>query len=141
LSITYQDQINSLDAAYQRLSGHRFKASGLLTGREYAWSQFLDAGYTLKEIEETVTHIRRGVQCGKRHEAALGFRRLISDLGTFEDEACLADAEKRNAKPALPPKERVVQQARPVARPEAADAGRPAVSVGELIARLREAAR
>ena len=106
-----QSQINVLDAAYQKLTNRPFRASGLMTGREYAWHNYLAAGYGLKELEETVLHIKRGILNGHRNEGALNFRRLIADLGVFEDEHSLALAEKRNAKPAPSPKQQVLREA------------------------------
>jgi hypothetical protein len=133
-----QDEINRLDLAYQKLTGHRFKASSLLTGREYAWSNFLTAGYTIHDLEFTILWIKRGILDGKRYEAALGFRRLIGELQTFEDENATANAERRNAKPHVPPKEQVVQQFRPTVT--SAPVKSDAKPIGFYIEQMRKAA-
>ncbi len=134
-----QLQINRLDDAYQRFSDHHFRASGVVTGREQAWHAFIQAGYGFKELETTLVWIKDGIRKGKRHEPALGFRRLIMDLATFEDEHAAAMAERRNAKPHASPKERVLVQARPVALPERVLANDSAQHVSVYIKALRDA--
>lgn len=136
-----QSQINLLDTAYQKLSGRSFRASGLLTGREYAWSNFLQAGYTLKDLDDVIVWIRRGIHEGKRHEAALGFRRLILDLMVFDDELATCRAERRNAKPAPSPKQQVLREAHTAERttkPAPETTKHVAPIVDHWIAKMRE---
>ena len=110
-----QDEINRLDLAYQKMTGHHFRASGVITGREQAWATFLRAGYTVHDLEETILWIKRGILAKKRFEGALKFRTLISNLDTWEDECATAKAEKRNAKPQSSPRDRAVGMLRPKA--------------------------
>jgi hypothetical protein len=133
-----QDEINRLDLAYQKLTGRKFKASGIITGREQIWHAFIHVGFTIKDLEDVILWIKRGILSGIRHEAAINFRRLVGDLGVFEDELQTCRAELRNAKPHVTPKEQVVQQFRPtvVSAPAKSDAKH----VGELIAELKRAA-
>lgn len=137
-----QAEVDRLDLAYQKLSDRAFKASGLLTGREYAWSQFITAGYGVKDLEDVVLWIKRGILDGRRHEAALGFRRLIADLGVFEDELSTCRAERRSAKPAPSPKEQVLQHVSPVQseRKPSSDAKHVAEYVNKWLEKMREAA-
>lgn len=135
---TIQPEIDRLDRCYQKLTTRTFRASGVITGREYAWSQFIKVGYTVADLEDCLLWIKRGIQRGVRHEPALGFRRLIGDLMIFEDELAAARAENRNAKPAPSPKERVLEQARPtVSSVPVRDAAKPAGQV-DWIKALRE---
>ncbi len=133
-----QVEVDRLDLAYQKLTGRAFKASGLLTGREFAWSTFISAGYSVRDLEVTILHIKRGILDGKRHEAALGFRRLIGDIGVFEDELQTALAERRNSKPAPTPKEQVLQHVSPVASER--KPSKEAKPIGFYIEQLRKAA-
>lgn len=137
---TMQDEIDRLDLAYTKLTGRQFQASGLITGREYLWIQFYNAGYRESDLEEVILWIKQRIRVGKCTEAALKFRSLISDLGKFEDELATCRAERRNAKPAPRPKERVLGQFRPKAvetAPESVTA-KPIATV-DWIAELRRA--
>ncbi len=72
----------------------------------------------------------------------MGFRRLISDLGVFEDELSTCRAERRNSKPAPTPKEQVLQHVSPVAseRKPPSDAKHVGEYVNKWIEKMREAA-
>ncbi len=133
-----QAEVDRLDLAYQKLTGRKFKASGLLTGREYAWVNFIRSGFTVHDLEVTIIHIKRGILDGKRFEAALGFRRLIADLMVFEDECNNAHAERRNSKPAPTAKEQVLQHVSPVQ--SESKPSKEAKPIGFYIEQMRKAA-
>jgi hypothetical protein len=135
--------IDRLDLAFQKLTDRAFQSSGVVTGREQGWKAFLDAGFTLINLEETILWIKRGIREGHRREGALKWRTLIGDLQTFQDEHSTALAERRNTKPQPSPKDRVVAQARPLACPQCAqvgDASKPASEyVKSALEKLRQA--
>lgn len=131
-----QEEINRLDLAYQKLSGHKFKSNGIITGREYGWRNFIEAGFKVVDLETVILHIKKKILDGYAHEPRLAWRRLIGDVQIFEDELATALAEKRNLKPTPSPKERVVAQCRPVAV-ESARIENTARPIRDWIAELR----
>jgi hypothetical protein len=134
-----QAQINFLDTSYQKLSGVVFKARGVITGREEAWARFIKAGFTVQDLETVILWIKRRIREGKRDIGALRFSTLISATERFEEELGLSLAEKRNAKPAATPRERVIALARPtVSEPTVTNTAKP---IGEWIEQLRKAAQ
>lgn len=134
-----QLQIDQLELAFQKLTGHTFKVSGVVSGREQGWYEFIKAGFTVEDLKEVILWIRQGIHGGVRRQGALKWLSLIGNLQVFEDELQTAKAEKRNAKHHATPKERVIAQARPVALPERATTNDSAKHVSVYIKALRDA--
>lgn len=131
-----QEEINRLDLAYQKLTNRAFRTGGIVTGREQGWVAFINAGFTVADLETVVLWIKGKILAGIYHEPRLAWRRLIADLQNFEDELATAKAEKRNAKPQPTPRDRVLSQARPTVV-ESVSADVTAKPIGDYIAKLR----
>lgn len=139
-----QSQINLLESAYTKLAGRVFRASGVITGREQGWCAFINAGFTVRDLEDVILYIKRGIKDGIRFEAALKWNNLVADLGRFEDELQTMQAEKRNAKPAPSPKQQVLREAHTAeraTRPAPETTKHVAPIVEHWIAKMREAAQ
>lgn len=108
-----QAQIDLLDTTYQKLSGFRFKASGAVTGREYAWAAYLKAGFNVQDLDTVLVSLNRKIKEGTRFEGSKRFSTLVGNLDRMDEELGLALAEKRHVKPAITNRERVIAQARP----------------------------
>lgn len=106
-------KVSLLDMAYQKLTGFQFKLRGVVTGREQAWHAFIQAGFTLEDLDTVLTWLNRRIREGKRDTGSRRFSTLIANLDRFDEELSMAKAEKRNVRPPVTPKERVIEQARP----------------------------
>jgi hypothetical protein len=130
-----EQSIKRLHDEYLRLVGGKL----LLTlDRMYWWGQWASHGWGVEDLRTVIGHLQQQIAKGKRYHGALRWSRLIQQADVFEEELILANAERRNAKPHVTPKEQVVQQFRPtvVSAPVKSDAKH----VGELIAELKRSA-
>lgn len=122
-----QAKINVLDMAFQKLSGFQFKMRGVITGREQAWAAYLNAGFTLDDLDTVLVWINRRIKEGKRDIGAKRFSTLIGNLDRFDEELGMAKAQQRNTRPAPTARDRVVAQFRPVVAEQTPQTGaRPA---------------
>jgi hypothetical protein len=131
-----QAQINFLDGAYQKLSGIKFHARGVITGREEAWHRFIQEGFTVAQLETVILWLKRGIREERRQPNCLRFSTLI-EPDRFDEELGLAEAEKRNLRPAPSPKDIALSQLRPTTT-EQAPVGR-AIPISDVIAAMRRA--
>lgn len=138
--------INQLHAEYARMIGDPAFPNNLW--RVLAWDSWLGRGYTLSDLRLVVEHIQRGIKTGKRNEGALRFRRLIEDMGNFDEELAMARAETRNQRPPPDPKASVVRALPTLAQTITKAETEAAKPVGEIanewvkgLAKMREAAR
>lgn len=132
-----QTQISLLGTCYTKLTGFQLRHSGACNPRERFWFEWIKAGFTISDLETVILWLKGRIRSGVRRPECLKFHNLIEDPFRFEEELQLAKAEKRNAKPAPSPHEKVVSAFRacdPV--PPITDAKH----VSELIQNLRAAA-
>lgn len=136
-----REEIEHLHKAYCESTGQEIR---LAFDREHAWYLFLQAGFTLDDVQLVGNFLRRAVEKGERNPGCLRFRNMIEPLNFFEEELQLVRAAMRNFKPAPTEKEKTIRAFRPTAsapEPVQMDA-RPAKEVvGRLIDDLRKAAR
>ncbi len=131
-----QSEIDALHAEYLRLVGGDLTLS---MDRIYWWGQWRLKGWGIEELRLVIGHIQNGIKAKRRNLGALKWSNLIQQIDRYEEEIIEARAEKRNAKPHVTPKERVISQARPTIAPVAPGTTREAKPVGEYIAQLRAA--
>lgn len=108
-----QAQISLLDNAYQKLSGLTLRTRGVVSGREEAWYNWMQAGFTLHDLELVIIWLKRRQREGKRDIGSMRFSTLIGNIDRFTEELSMAEAELRNCHPPPSAKEKVIQQARP----------------------------
>ena len=134
-----QDQITHLGEHYSRLTDMPLTHRGVVNPREFAWHQWIKAGFTEADLTLVVGWLKTRIRAKVRNPECLKFSNLIADPFKFEEELALARAEKRNAKPARDARQVVLAQARPVVcEPVTTMTAKP---IGEYIAALREAAQ
>ena len=134
-----QSQISCFASAYAKLTGFNLQHRGVFDHRERAWFDFIKAGFSIADLETVILHLKRGIREGKRNPGALRFSNLIERADLFGEELELAKAQKRNLRPAPTPRERVMQQARPVVCDQTQ--GDTAKPISFYIEQLREAAK
>lgn len=134
-----QAEIDYLDTAYQKLSGVKFKARGVITGREDGWFRFVNAGFTAYDLETVILWLKGRVRQGKRDIGCLRWSSLIGQPDRFDEELGLCLAEKRNERPPVSPKARVLAQARPNVC-EAVETGHEARPISFWVEQMRQAA-
>lgn len=89
-----QSEIDRLDLAYQKLCSRKFRTGGIVTGREQGWAAFINAGFTVADLETVILWIKGKILAGIYHEPRLAWRRLIADLQldsgttTFASQTC-----------------------------------------------------
>ena len=111
-------EISRCSLAYQKLSGLKLDHRGVFDHRSRSWFEWLQAGYTVHDLETVILHLKRGIRDGKRNPGCLRFSNLIERPDLFGEELELAKAEIRNRKPEPSPKAQVQQQWSPtVAEP------------------------
>lgn len=138
--MSIQDTITQLGACYTRLTGMPLTHRGVVNPREFAWHQWIKAGFVEADLVDVVTWLKTRIKAGVRHPECLKFSNLIADPYRFEEELALAKAERRNAKPVRDARERVLAQARPVVS-EPVRITSTAKPIAEYIRALREAAQ
>lgn len=136
-TLPLKTQIDRLTLAYHKLTGFP-PARGVTSYRDYAWIEWINAGYTEQDLEIVIARIKKGIREGWRYRGSLRFSTLIGRPELFQEELDVALAEKRNEPKPKTPKERVIAQARPVI--SEAPVNHSAVPVSVLIQNLRKAA-
>lgn len=118
ISITPREaMINNLMSCYTKTTGIPLNHRGVCNPWAPMFSAFIDAGYTEKDLEFVITHLRGQIRDEKRNWGILKIDNLLGDIFRFEQELGLARAQTRNARPAPTGKDRAVAQLRPEAAP------------------------
>jgi len=141
-------EISRLDLAFQKLTGQKFaRVSGVCNPHEAFWFRFIQAGFTVHDLEIVILWLKEQIRAEKRHPACITFRRLVQNLDTFEDELAYATAEKRNLPAPKTAREQELGCLRPEVdapqRPQSTPlrVKRPRDTIPKLIAALREAVK
>lgn len=105
-------QVAELLEIYSRVTGIRFRM-GLAFDRERQAFELLRAGITLAEFEMVLTHLMAKVRKGERNIGCVRWSTIVGRIDVCEEELGMAQAERRNLRPAPTPKEQALQQLRP----------------------------
>lgn len=105
-------QIQSFAHAYASITGMHLR-SGLAFDRERQLFDVIKAGVTLADFEMVLRHLMWQIKQGKRNLGAVRWSNIVARIDLLDEEIQMAKAERRNAKPAPSPKERVLNQLRP----------------------------
>lgn len=104
--------VASLLEIYSRITGIRFRM-GLAFDRERQAFELLRAGITLAEFEMVLTHLMGKVRRGERNIGCVRWSTIVGRLDVLDEEIGMAQAERRNLRPAPTPKEQALQQLHP----------------------------
>lgn len=133
-----QKKIDAYADAYAKITGFRLNVRGIFCDRVTFWYQFIQAGFSIEDMEFVLRHLMAKVRKGDRNIGCLRFSNLIERPDRFEEELGLAHAEKRNAVKPMTPKESVIR-AMPTVRQGSPVEPMTAKPVGAYIAALRQA--
>lgn len=105
-----REEIEQIHRAYCLATGQDIK---LAYDREHVWYQFLQAGFTISDVQLVGNFLRRAVEKGDRNPGCLRFRNMIEPINLFEEELQLCKAAMRNFKPPRTEKDKTIQAFRP----------------------------
>jgi hypothetical protein len=96
--MTEEQQIQSLHAAYVRLTGLPLP---LNMSRRFVWLAWMARGFTEQDLATLVSHYRKTVDKEPIRMRMLRFDRFIGDTQRFEEDLAEAKAMTRTRPPAL----------------------------------------
>ena len=135
-----RQQIESLHAAYQALTGHSIFLNMTREMEWFAWLRFRRPPFTEEDLRLVVAHLKRGIQSQKRNPGALKFSNLIGSPDFFEEDLSEARARSRPLPPAMKTV-RTGNTQRIIPATGAEDRARSAADVVASIEKLKEAAK
>lgn len=131
--------IEQLHRTFCTLTGVQLRMGLSEYSREWAWHQFVKAGFTVDDLICVLRYLQHKIRKGERNPGAVRFSNLIERLELFEETLQMGRAEQRKPKPTALSRIKAMRE-----RP--ANGGTPALTpntakpVADYIAALRQAA-
>lgn len=135
-------RISVLSTCYEKMTGLSLQHRGVCNPWAETWANWINAGFTLQDLDLVLRHQNHGIRTGERKRACQRFTRLIGDVIYFAEELAFAQEAQRafeRKPPAQTPRDKVLAQVRPVvSEPKAPGEAKP---LSYWIQKLKEAAQ
>lgn len=103
------DETPTLKALHEAYVKHSGRSVEFTMGRLQAWQLWVSHGWTLKDLEAVIAHVRKLISKGRKWESSLRFGLLIENTSNFEE--LLAEARAFGRIPKMDPGKREVLKA------------------------------